>query len=424
MARRRRRVHPRVGGGAVRQPRSVSPPTGPSPRGRGSLRVRLRHRSLPRSIPAWAGEPPPRSVRRARAAVHPRVGGGASEDARIDTRDDGPSPRGRGSPDRMGGGQEPRGSIPAWAGEPSCISCTGTTTPVHPRVGGGAVFTRAILSIAWGPSPRGRGSRGALVGRLAAAGSIPAWAGEPRAPRPRPPPGPVHPRVGGGASRRRHCATRRDGPSPRGRGSHGRAGGGWRHGGSIPAWAGEPRTVAKAAPARRVHPRVGGGAGSPIESRVYGRGPSPRGRGSLLARRAEEFRLRSIPAWAGEPGARRPTRPSRAVHPRVGGGAYWAAVTLAAAGGPSPRGRGSRARADGARLRRRSIPAWAGEPDRIAVRTASTKVHPRVGGGAEVPAASDARARGPSPRGRGSPSCRPWASLHYRSIPAWAGEPQ
>ena len=133
---------------------------------------------------------------------------------------------------------------------------------VHPRVGGGAGGER---------DPR------------MAAGSIPAWAGEP--PRSAPP--------------------------------------GSCDGGSIPAWAGEPQSSAGSRDQLiTVHPRVGGGAtvqsrsGRPVASRVH-----PRVGGGAVGPPSPAELLGSIPAWAGEP--------SRMAAPSSKGG---------------------------------SIPAWAGEP--------------------------------------------------------------
>ena len=51
------------------------------------------------------------------------------------------------------------------------------------------------------------------------------------------------------------------------------------------------------------------------------RGPSPRRRGRLEVPLTRAHRLRSIPAWAGEPAIHKVFADKRAVHPRVGGGA-------------------------------------------------------------------------------------------------------
>ena len=51
-----------------------------------------------------------------------------------------------------------------------------------------------------------------------------------------------------------------------------------------------------------------------------------------------------------------------AVHPRVGGETMVKDGRLLALEGPSPRGRGNQRADTGARMRVRSIPAWAGKP--------------------------------------------------------------
>ncbi len=152
------------------------------------------------------------------------------------------------------------------------------------------------------------------------------------------------------------------GPSPRGRGSPMASGNEVRCIGSIPAWAGEPRRRLSDARLTGVHPRVGGGAPHNDQPEHQRQGPSPRGRGSHQNRRPGRGRLRSIPAWAGEP-SRAPMSQCRArVHPRVGGGATPGSVTGLTLEGPSPRGRGSHGAPAGERDSAGSIPAWAGEP--------------------------------------------------------------
>ncbi len=91
----------------------------------------------------------------------------------------GPSPPTRGSPAALEGDGAAAGSIPAYAGEP----CSGRRLVdqrwVHPRLRGGARFERNALALAQGPSPPTRGSQVAPVGRADRLGSIPAYAGEP-----------------------------------------------------------------------------------------------------------------------------------------------------------------------------------------------------------------------------------------------------
>ena len=229
--------------------------------------------------------------------------------------------------------------------------------------------------------------------------------------------------MGGGASDDEPANPSPMGRSPRGRGSQRRFDQDARRDGSIPAWAGEPFGKPLELSSVRVDPRVGGGARRRGRVCALAAGRSPRGRGSLIALGQHRDRVRSIPAWAGEPCcSTRCIRRCR-VDPRVGGGAHFMPANLGTPLGRSPRGRGSPAR-----LRRqfgeiRSIPAWAGEPWFGTWWPSWPRVDPRVGGGADVVFAVGLVVCGRSPRGRGSRLAGAWPWRDLRSIPAWAGEP-
>ena len=252
------------------------------------------------------------------------------------------SPRGRGNPFR-GIALEPfRGSIPALGG--------GTPSPARQAL------------VEEGLSPRGRGNRGDVHLRRAVAGSIPAWAGEPRR-RPSPPRRRrVYPRVGGGTLGGVAFSLFGGGLSPRRRGNPVQGRFEFGQSGSIPAWAGEPGGRTRSRRRARVYPRVGGGTGeSPAKSRASV-GLSPRGRGNRRARRPGGPGGGSIPAWAGEPRIHTLHRRRGRVYPRVGGGTTGRASPAASIRGLSPRGRGNPARSAAAASDSGSIPAWAGEP--------------------------------------------------------------
>ena len=190
-----------------------------------------------------------------------------------------------------------------------------------PCLGGRALVDRACAMGRWGLSPRGRGIHEAGRGRLPAVGSIPVWAGEPKSWRQSKPRMWVYPRVSGRASGASATAVPQMGLSPRGRGSRDEDHRVDVPPGSIPAWAGEPRRNSAASAHARVYPRVGGGAGSgELASHVRG-GLSPRGRGSRGGRRSTARRDGSIPAWAGEPRSIASISAAAWVYPRVGGGA-------------------------------------------------------------------------------------------------------
>ena len=115
---KRVRVYPRVCGGALAQHRFVLPARGLSPRVRGShLYVGLQ-RWGHGSIPACAGEPEMDVWCLRRPMVYPRVCGGAMKSKLSDPVGEGLSPRVRGSHLYVGLQRWGHGSIPACAGEP------------------------------------------------------------------------------------------------------------------------------------------------------------------------------------------------------------------------------------------------------------------------------------------------------------------
>ena len=230
--------------------------------------------------------------------------------------------------------------------------------------------------------------------------------------------------MGGGALSPSSGHLRYSGLSPRGRGSHIIAFLEKRIVRSIPAWAGEPSILPRPERLPRVYPRVGGGAFSANRRRFRLRGLSPRGRGSPKPRQQSLGSQRSIPAWAGEPAPQSKSQRQSKVYPRVGGGARFIVPLGPPKSGLSPRGRGSHRIRSQNRLDKRSIPAWAGEPRRLAARRAIYAVYPRVGGGARPKPRFIRTLTGLSPRGRGSHHRDLNAMRAPRSIPAWAGEPQ
>ena len=173
-----------------------------------------------------------------------------------------------------------------------------------------------------GRSPRVRGSPGYIEGGNVIPGSIPACAGEPRDDPRRRCAGRVDPRVCGGASCGVRRRTRDRGRSPRVRGSPRHRQDRRHHLGSIPACAGEPIRDWRLAFMERVDPRVCGGAHGPVHPSDDARGRSPRVRGSLSSPEVNAAAKRSIPACAGEPTIRPNALTFIRVDPRVCGGAF------------------------------------------------------------------------------------------------------
>ena len=153
-----------------------------------------------------------------------------------------------------------------------------------------------------------------------------------------------------------------------------------------------------------------------------GQGLSPRGRGKHSNPQSATIRKRSIPAWAGETPALRAVVGGFAVYPRVGGGNHSQQDGIGGGGGLSPRGRGKRQVCPPYRAIGGSIPAWAGETQTGVSVEARRGVYPRVGGGNGPGTAEQRRNAGLSPRGRGKRVVIMAHRDELRSIPAWAGE--
>ena len=255
-----------------------------------------------------------------------------------------------------------------------------------------------------GPSPRGRGNHTAAADIRLLAWSIPAWAGKPRRGDGRGVDQRVHPRVGGETCGKQDIYRADQGPSPRGRGN--------------------PTSTKSETHRPGVHPRVGGETSRSRRAAVFCWGPSPRGRGNPPRNTSPCVHRRSIPAWAGKPGAVRLSWPRTWVHPRVGGETHDHARHQAAQVGPSPRGRGNPGRAATGRGIGGSIPAWAGKPSTPRTSACGVRVHPRVGGETAATSCDWCTRRGPSPRGRGNRRALHPHARYSGSIPAWAGKPK
>ena len=145
-------------GGAGSRTIRVSSEKGPSPRVRGSQGFVILMDGQHGSIPACAGEPFESPSSGSRRRVHPRVCGGAVPQVLPLLGKVGPSPRVRGSHQSAASSSECSGSIPACAGEPGDVVKLVMAGKVHPRVCGGADGGSAGVWARQGPSPRVRGS--------------------------------------------------------------------------------------------------------------------------------------------------------------------------------------------------------------------------------------------------------------------------
>ena len=152
-------VYPRLRGGSQnRRPRvkgwgGLSPPT------RG-IRVDGHHAGNPYgSIPAYAGDPgvfkPPPVAK----PVYPRLRGGSTAAPSTALRLGGLSPPTRGIRWRFGQRHHCGWSIPAYAGDPPPRVCGGNAARVYPRLRGGSHMNRRRRHHTRGLSPPTRGIR-------------------------------------------------------------------------------------------------------------------------------------------------------------------------------------------------------------------------------------------------------------------------
>ena len=258
------------------------------------------------------------------------------------------------------------GSIPAYAGEPLGRAYTHPRCAVYPRVCGGTVYVRLRIAKADGLSPRMRGNQGYDFYEVRSNRSIPAYAGEPNTKNFSAKPGWVYPRVCGGTGHCQRCGALVSGLSPRMRGNRVLRQTVVTYSGSIPAYAGEPRALVELIGYEPVYPRVCGG--TPFISRTAsaGRGLSPRMRGNPPAYPKSNGITGSIPAYAGEPHYHTAGVDLGQVYPRVCGGTSYTATSILISSGLSPRMRGNRQGGLIPTRRIGSIPAYAGEPQTAA----------------------------------------------------------
>ena len=195
--------------------------------------------------------------------------------------------------------------------------------------------------------------------------------------------------------------------------------------GSIPACAGEPRSVETTGCHARVYPRVCGGALNQRYHEWELGGLSPRVRGSPGSRRQHKRGHGSIPACAGEPPSFPGTGRTSRVYPRVCGGAPGSDDAVMASVGLSPRVRGSRCPAPLASLSATVYPRVCGGARCFPAPENGTKgLSPRVRGSPFAVSSMASPALGLSPRVRGSPGVCKAKTIKARSIPACAGEPR
>ena len=311
--------------------------------------------------------------------------------------------------------------IPAWAGNAQDRVNGPGRNPDHPRVGGERGYLPIGVGVAYGSSPRGRGTLRAATDFAGLGRIIPAWAGNAVDGGETHVLSTDHPRVGGERARSRQWTWTQSGSSPRGRGTRVLAHRRGRRVRIIPAWAGNASLAAGRLSGPPDHPRVGGERTVRGVSWTVPPGSSPRGRGTLFTGTRHYPTRRIIPAWAGNARSRCGGIRRQPDHPRVGGERLNGQTIRARIDGSSPRGRGTLRPHAGDAADNGIIPAWAGNAASPRIMRAHRPDHPRVGGERAVPFARHSRVSGSSPRGRGTRVPGHAALCQVRIIPAWAG---
>ena len=173
-------VYPRVCGATSMQAILTLQQYGLSPRVRGNRADGLDAVIGRRSIPACAGQPNMTRVVKPGLKVYPRVCGATTARTLKVYAVPGLSPRVRGNRDQHDRHGQLRRSIPACAGQPRLQGLWAPAPWVYPRVCGATLKSFSVVCSVRGLSPRVRGNLIGVVGYVDIAGSIPACAGQPR----------------------------------------------------------------------------------------------------------------------------------------------------------------------------------------------------------------------------------------------------
>ena len=150
---------------------------GSSPHARGTQVLRAHRDSIPRFIPAYAGNAGQPVIQLQDAAVHPRIRGERNIVPIIPHRVIGSSPHTRGTRRFCQRGKCYRRFIPAYAGNALKRCCTGSIRTVHPRIRGERPKHPRCGFLRGGSSPHTRGTRKRHQWLARRTRFIPAYAG-------------------------------------------------------------------------------------------------------------------------------------------------------------------------------------------------------------------------------------------------------
>ena len=355
-------AYPRERGGTCIRPQNGHRLLGLPPRTRGNRLRRRSHRRPRGPIPANAGEPDLAGVDCLDQGAYPRERGGTGDGTLHQVAGLGLSPRTRGNLLCWINRGVWSGPIPANAGEPRPARPSRSRLGAYPRERGGTTPGEAASGQTWGLSPRTRGNlnQALLVGNPR--GPIPANAGEPRKGCHASHSRWAYPRERGGTIDPAWSQSWSQGLSPRTRGNHHRRHWWGRRQGPIPANAGEPKRQARTTLHQRAYPRERGGTASWLPVRSYSSGLSPRTRGNHAGGHVGSPEKGPIPANAGEPRQRLDRRCHQRAYPRERGGTGKPILLDPWQKGLSPRTRGNLTMVTSIGVTMGPIPANAGEP--------------------------------------------------------------
>ena len=312
-----------------------------------------------------------------------------------------PSPRMRGTPAAWPARSASKWIIPAYAGNTICRFRSNRDRRDHPRVCGEHSTTPVVTPKQQGSSPRMRGTHACprkttrnrmdhprvcgehwlpSCSRLSNWGSSPRMRGTPKRTPPPPRPPRIIPAYAGNTSHILRWRGAIMGSSPRMRGTRLKGSYHMPTFGIIPAYAGNTCPKLAASMLHRDHPRVCGEHFGAVGGDVAAEGSSPRMRGTLLRVRAERQSTGIIPAYAGNTRCRTGFQAGCGDHPRVCGEHQLDALVGGIRTGSSPRMRGTRVMQCDNRACGGIIPAYAGNTIQMRKAIFNNRDHPRVCG--------------------------------------------
>ena len=189
----------------------------------------------------------------------------------------------------------------------------------------------------------------------------------------------------------------------------------------IPAYAGNAPQQGPWRPPCPVHPRIRGERAHKPREWFLWRGSSPHTRGTRLDQSLRRSLRRFIPAYAGNARRARSGQDRCAVHPRIRGERHPDKVNGLVLDGSSPHTRGTLTHNTPGLRPRRFIPAYAGNARHPATGPRERSVHPRIRGERADTLTIQRKAFGSSPHTRGTLSTGYPQALKPRFIPAYAG---